>query len=278
VRLRLFTLLVLVAGVSAAGCGTQNASVGPPSVVVPPPCSLRLGQVDPLTGTAASAQTYALALETTQAVGSTVAGTLTLYVGDDRYTAHVQSAVVASRGASDNTATPVVVRFAAPVHLDHAYLSSLESPSAVSCGVGNVWSAPQSSAAPAPTPIGQPAFDQAAFDALAASEPASPAVLAAHETPPPCAQPYASAQIVHSTQPDYPEIAVQEGAQGTVVDEITLTTSGAVANADVYSSSGFKVLDDAAMLAAGATTYRAETFRCASVYGVFFFSADFVSE
>jgi TonB family protein len=235
-----------------------------------------LARVDPLSGTGGSAQTYALALETTRGVGIKLSGALTLYVGDDRYTAQFQNAVVAARGASDNTATPVVVRFAAPVHLDHAYLTSLASPVAVDCGVGNVWSASQSSAVPAPTPSPVPPFDQAAFDALAASEPLSPAVLAAHETPPPCVPTYAAATTVHIAAPDYPEIAREQGAQGTVVDEVTLTASGAVANADIYSSSGFRALDDAATTAASATTYRAETFRCASVYGIYFFSVDFV--
>lgn len=65
-------------------------------------------------------------------------------------TAQFANVAIAACGASDNTATPIVVRFAAPVQLNSVYASSLSSPASVTCGPGNSWTAPEASATPAP--------------------------------------------------------------------------------------------------------------------------------
>jgi TonB family protein len=50
-----------------------------------------------------------------------------------------------------------------------------------------------------------------------------------------------------SNQPDYPGLAQRNGYQGTVSLEITFDPSGAVLSAKVLKSSGFSILDNAAL-------------------------------
>ena len=48
-------------------------------------------------------------------------------------------------------------------------------------------------------------------------------------------------------EPNYPSLAVRNHYQGTVIIEIMVEESGAISSAKVYKTSGFSVLDDAAL-------------------------------
>lgn len=48
-------------------------------------------------------------------------------------------------------------------------------------------------------------------------------------------------------QPDYPRLALQRGYQGTVIVNFTVQPSGEISSVEVAQSSGFTILDDAAV-------------------------------
>ncbi len=118
------------------------------------------------------------------------------------------------------------------------------------------------SAAPAPTA------------AAPASEPATPL-----PTPrPSCAVPNKEAATTRAVQPDYPDIARQQGAAGTTQVKVSLSATGAVLGTAVYRSSGNAALDSAALAAARASAYSPEIENCERVPGSYLFQADFTGQ
>ncbi len=59
-------------------------------------------------------------------------------------------------------------------------------------------------------------------------------------------------RVVHQVQPEYPAEARERGWQGSVVVQITVDSGGAVREARVLRSSGYGILDSAAVQAARA--------------------------
>jgi TonB family protein len=110
--------------------------------------------------------------------------------------------------------------------------------------------------------------------------PATPA-----PTPPPtptptpkpeCANPNADASIKGTAvEPDYPDIARQQGATGTTQVKVTLDATGNVVGAEVYKSAGNPALDRAAVAAARETSYVPEIVNCVKTAGSYLFRADF---
>ena len=112
-------------------------------------------------------------------------------------------------------------------------------------------------ATPAPTPVPTPAPTQK----------------------PSCANPNADAAIAGTAvEPDYPDIARQQGAVGTTQVKVTLDASGSVTDASVYKSAGNQSLDQAALKAARATRYMPETVNCVKTAGSYIFRADFTGQ
>jgi TonB family protein len=98
-------------------------------------------------------------------------------------------------------------------------------------------------------------------------------------TPPRCALPHKDATTTRPVEPDYPDLARQQGAVGTVQVKIVLNSTGGVTNATVYKSSGNALLDRAAVAAARASSYSPEVEDCAPVNGgTYLFRADFSSQ
>ena len=98
-------------------------------------------------------------------------------------------------------------------------------------------------------------------------------------TPPRCSQPNKDATTTRPVEPDYPDLARQQGAVGTVQVKIVLNATGGVTNATVYKSSGNALLDKAAVAAARASSYSPEITDCAPVNGgTYLFRADFNSQ
>jgi protein TonB len=106
---------------------------------------------------------------------------------------------------------------------------------------------------------------------------AGPATAAPAPTPTPrsCAQPHLDATTTRPVEPDYPEIARQQGATGTVQVKVQLSATGSVTGVSVYKSSGNQALDQEALKAARASQYRAEVDECAPIAGTYLFRADF---
>jgi protein TonB len=118
------------------------------------------------------------------------------------------------------------------------------------------------SAPPAPT----------AGPATAAPPPPTP-------TPPRCSQPHKDAIATRPVEPEYPDMARQQGAVGTVQVKVTLSASGAVLATAVYKSSGNQALDRAAISAAKASSYSPEVDDCQAQSGKdYLFRVDFTGQ
>ncbi|MDQ2908518.1 MAG: TonB family protein, partial [Candidatus Eremiobacteraeota bacterium] len=117
----------------------------------------------------------------------------------------------------------------------------------------------------------------------ATGKPAPPAPTAAPTTPPTpkpqCAVPNAPAAIKgQAVEPDYPDMARQEGATGTAEVKVTLTGSGVVQGTSIYKSAGNASLDQAAIKAAQQTAYTPDIVNCVQTAGSYLFEADFTGQ
>lgn len=66
-----------------------------------------------------------------------------------------------------------------------------------------------------------------------------------------------------------------EGETGTAQVKVDLAATGAVLGVEIYKTAGNLFLDRAAMRAARASTYKAETRACESVGGSYLFTVEF---
>lgn len=64
-----------------------------------------------------------------------------------------------------------------------------------------------------------------------------------------------SARFLHRVEPTYPEDAIVEGAEGTVIVLVTIGPDGSPSDVRVWVSSGNAALDRAALVAAERSTY-----------------------
>jgi periplasmic protein TonB len=112
----------------------------------------------------------------------------------------------------------------------------------------------------------------------AGSTPASPEAVVPPTAKPSCAKPHVDAQIVRAVEPEYPLLAQQQGLIGTTQIEVTLAETGAIIDARIYTGSGSRVLDDAALAAAKRSTYSSEIDDCKSVGGSYLFRAEFATQ
>lgn len=96
---------------------------------------------------------------------------------------------------------------------------------------------------------------------------------------PSCAVPNADAAIKgQAVEPDYPDIARQQGLQGTAQIKVTLSAQGSVTGVTVYKSAGSAALDQAALNAAKQTSYTPEIVNCVPTGGSYLFRADFTNQ
>ena len=112
-----------------------------------------------------------------------------------------------------------------------------------------------------------------------ASTPA-PTVAPPTATPKPqCAVPNADAAIKgQAVEPDYPDQAREQGAEGTVRVKVTLDAAGNGVDFSIFKSSGNIALDQAAIKAARATQYTPEVVDCVKTAGSYLFDADFTAQ
>lgn len=94
-----------------------------------------------------------------------------------------------------------------------------------------------------------------------------------------CAVPDSAVRIrPPAVEPDYPDIARQQGATGTALIRVFVDPNGAVLSGNVYKSTGNAALDEAAMQAARRTTYVPAYKDCRATAGTFVFEADFTGQ
>jgi TonB family protein len=89
-----------------------------------------------------------------------------------------------------------------------------------------------------------------------------------------CSLLFKVAQAPNPVSPAFPKGTIIS-EEHTALVKVLLDASGKVADAWIFGSSGAKPLDDAALVAARATTYVPGQFLCAPVPGVYMFRADF---
>jgi len=142
--------------------------------------------------------------------------------------------------------------------------------------VGSQNGVPQGTvASAAPAPAAAPAKPAAPVGV-----PATPAATPA-PTPPPapkCAVPNADATTTQAVEPDYPDIARQQGAVGTAKIKVSLDAAGHVLEATIQKSAGNAALDQAALKAAKASSFAPEVVNCVKTPGSYLFSADFTGQ
>src|SRR5579862_7579022 len=90
---------------------------------------------------------------------------------------------------------------------------------------------------------------------------------------PKCSAPYVPASVTNEMPAESPEEA--NGATGQARVKVDLSATGAVLGVSIYTSTGNLLLDRAAMRAAKASSYRAETRDCEPVSGSYLFNVDF---
>jgi TonB family protein len=93
----------------------------------------------------------------------------------------------------------------------------------------------------------------------------------------PCAQPHVDVAVITKAEADYPDMSRLLGEVGTVTVRIRLSPTGEVLATRVYRSSGHLLLDEAALKAARASTYRAEVNDCRSVSGEYLFVVSYTA-
>lgn len=82
-----------------------------------------------------------------------------------------------------------------------------------------------------------------------------------------CAVPNAEASVRSPVSPDTPEDAKEVGATGTAEIEVSLSDSGAVIKASVYTTTRNQSLNNAALSAAAASSYYPKKQNCIPVPG-----------
>jgi len=94
--------------------------------------------------------------------------------------------------------------------------------------------------------------------------------------PPKCKTPYQDATVVQQVTPDYPESARELGlGEVTVQVEVTISPSGSLQSAKLYSQSGNMALDQAALSAAKQSTYAPKVVNCDPIEGTYLFKVTF---
>jgi protein TonB len=116
---------------------------------------------------------------------------------------------------------------------------------------------------------------------VATGIPATPAPTPIPPTPTPkpqCPNPNMEATVTNQVDPDYPDMARQQGIEGTTQVKVSLDATGAITGATVYKSAGNIQLDNAAIAAAKASKYAPEIVNCVKTAGSYLFRADFSSQ
>jgi hypothetical protein len=233
-------------------------------------CPFHVAVVEGLDREPQVSQNYAVALESEFAQGN-ASGTLVFYAGNDRYEASFENVAASVRGESVNEATPVVVHLPSAVHVDGAYVASVEAPIAGYCTPGNVW---------LPEEVGMDAtvlhFDPARFRKAAARVQSITATLAQRESAPNCDHPNVAAHLQSQATFDVAALAQElqkDASAPAVAVAVALAPSGVIAATKVIVSNGNHALEEHAVHEALQTSYVAEHFRCQPVTSTYIFTS-----
>jgi TonB family protein len=93
---------------------------------------------------------------------------------------------------------------------------------------------------------------------------------------PGCDVPYAAVHLAKVKDPDFPELARQQGVHGSVFVAVRVAGDGSVISSETVKSSGHAVLDSAGRRAAIESSYDPAVFRCERTSGELVLRADFI--
>ena len=119
---------------------------------------------------------------------------------------------------------------------------------------------------------------QAGDPTPAPAPPPAIAVAAAQPLPAPsCEHPFTAAIVSKPVQPVFPKIVKDEGMaqSAAAMVYVVINPNGKVADAWIFASSGYPLLDQSALDAAKHSSYIAPTSYCQAISGTYLFKADF---
>ena len=90
-----------------------------------------------------------------------------------------------------------------------------------------------------------------------------------------CGAPNTVAAATYTAEPEYPVIAMEQGAYGTAYVQVDLLASGRIAGTSIVGSSGNPQLDRAALAAANRSEFAPERIDCTPVAGSYLFVVSF---
>ncbi len=204
---------------------------------------------------------YAVALSGVN--GGPASGTLSLYSGDQRFDVPFANVTVVATNDATSVPTPIVVRFAAPTKLDGATMTragtcelpfSPWTPNTKQRGAVPLPETPFLRAARAATPVDAP---QPTTDALT------------------CAKPYAEHGDHFAPKPQWPRIAEQQMAFGTIDLLVVVNANGSLFGTRVDRSAGTPTFDATALAWVGNSRFDPEIFRCRPVAGAYHYAITF---
>jgi TonB family protein len=126
-----------------------------------------------------------------------------------------------------------------------------------------------------PSP-GSAAEGRAILASFTKTTPVATAVVNAANPALTCAEPYAIARTVRMMAANYPPELRDAGETGVVIVAVDLAPSGAVEGTNVVSSTAVRELAQEASVAAKASTYSPELFRCQPVASTYMFRVGFL--
>ena len=270
--------ILIAAGLWHAGMGRADAN--------PEYCAAEVSHLVPvsamMTEKARPDTTYAFRLEAQKP--RVVKVTLRLNTKDESYRAQFENILIEK--TTSGVDSPILfVRFPKTVDLQYAWVDSyyLGDESVEKCPelpaeVSGLEVQPQST-----KPwIKARSLAAAQFKADLAVAMVTPAVVNAtfqeKRARPACAHPFEEAGFLKAAEPVTPASARRAGERGTVVVEVSLDDTGFAVGTDVIESSPFPDLDEAALSAAGASTYKPKIFDCVAIPWRYIFKATFTPD
>ena len=269
VRAALVALAATCIGIAGGNASAQPAAVprattapGTPGMLTYCPLSTSVRDVDDThTRYAVSFRSF----ETGRA-----SGTVALWAGDRRYDVPFRDAVALDSRDRISPETAVVVRFAVPTPLDGAVVTAIDEGGTLRpC---DPWFAPWvSRAQSAPgrtTAAGRTNEERFLARARAAAPVAAPAAVADPTT---CTTPNRAGRTVYAAEPNRPRF----GGNGTATVLVLLDPADKIAGARIQTSAGNPQLDEVALIAARASEFQGQIFRCRHVMGAYLFTVEF---
>jgi TonB family protein len=187
-------------------------------------------------------------------------GTVTLYANERKYSIAFTDAIVAGLRDPTTLPTPVVVRLPAPATIESAYLGTLYGEP---CPIFNPTTTSKSASG---SPFGDAVWRRFVGSASAVEAISSGPSVAAE--PLLCAKPSIPASVRRAVGPLAP---IGSRYHGPVQIQIEIDAAGALVGASVYASSHDRLVDDAALQSALASSYNPQVYRCQTVPGSFRF-------